>query len=78
MDTAVNRVDNCYKSENVKVAGRICKTNVPSNTAFRGFGAPQGLAIMEDILFNVACTVGLSQEKVGWFTAGDIVVIAAL
>jgi len=65
---AMKRYDNCYKSENVKVEGRACKTNVPSNTAFRGFGGPQGVTIMEEIMFNVACNLGLSQEKVSWFT----------
>ncbi len=34
---------NPYFVPNVKVRGFCCKTNLPSNTAFRGFGAPQGL-----------------------------------
>ena len=33
---------NAYYIPNVKVTGNCCKTNLPSNTAFRGFGAPQG------------------------------------
>jgi len=66
MDMAMKRYDNCYKSENVKVEGRACKTNVPSNTAFRGFGGPQGVTIMEEIMFNVACNLGLSQEEVSY------------
>ena len=53
-----------YKIENLKFNGLICKTNVPSNTAFRSFGSPEGLLIMEDIIFNIACTLGMSQEKV--------------
>ena len=34
---------NCYNFENIKVHGQMMITNTPSNTAFRGFGAPQGM-----------------------------------
>ena len=53
-----------YKIENLEFNGFICKTNVPSNTAFRSFGSPEGLLIMEDIIFNISCTLDLSQETV--------------
>ena len=33
---------NCYNFENIKIHGQMMITNTPSNTAFRGFGAPQG------------------------------------
>ena len=34
---------NCYNFENIKVVGNMMITNTPSNTAFRGFGGPQGM-----------------------------------
>jgi hypothetical protein len=41
MDRALTHVENCLHIPNVDVCGRLCKTNTVSNTAFRGFGAPQ-------------------------------------
>ena len=39
--------DSCYQIPNIRVIGRVCKTNMPSNTAFRGFGGPQGHMMAE-------------------------------
>ena len=38
----------------MEVHGRIAKTHRPSNTAFRGFGGPQGMIVIEDILGRCA------------------------
>lgn len=46
--------DNAYYIENMKVTGRICKTNTAPNTAFRGFGGPQGVAVIESIIEDIA------------------------
>ena len=40
MDRALFHSDNSYFIPHVSVAGTCCKTNLPSNTAFRGFGGP--------------------------------------
>ncbi len=48
MDRALFHCDNAYKCSNMRVRGRLCRTNQPSHTAFRGFGGPQG----RDILVN--------------------------
>ncbi|XP_060598947.1 xanthine dehydrogenase/oxidase-like [Ruditapes philippinarum] len=61
---SVDNFDSGYKIENVKIEGYSCRTNIMSNTSFRGFGGPQGVLIMEDVLFNIACTLGISQEQV--------------
>nr|CAD7392474.1 unnamed protein product [Timema cristinae] len=45
---------NAYFIPNVRVNGYICKTNIPSNTAFRGFGAPQGMFFGENMIRDVA------------------------
>lgn len=56
--------DNCYDIPNLRATGTICKTNLPSNTAFRGFGGPQGVAAIENILENVATKLGLDAYEV--------------
>ncbi|KAF5279176.1 hypothetical protein FQR65_LT03423 [Abscondita terminalis] len=48
------KFENAYKIDNLRVIGRVCKTNLPSNTAFRAFGAPQGILAMEQIIRDVA------------------------
>merc|ERR1711962_31582 len=45
---------NCYKFPTFKGVGKVCKTKTPSNTAFRGYGSPQGLTITENIMFEIA------------------------
>lgn len=46
--------ENAYSIPNVRVEGWVCKTNLPSNTAFRGFGGPQGMLAGEHIIRDVA------------------------
>ncbi len=43
LEKALFNATNAYYVPNVKVTGYCCKTNLPSNTAFRGFGTPQGI-----------------------------------
>ena len=50
--------DNTFYLPNVRIVGRVCKTNLPSNTAFRGFGGPQGIAGIENVIEHVALTLG--------------------
>lgn len=64
MDRALFHFDNCYHIPHMKISGRCCKTNLPSNTAFRGFGGPQGLFCCENIVERVACTLGLPPNTV--------------
>jgi xanthine dehydrogenase large subunit len=56
---ALCHVDNAYWIPNVRVNGRIAKTNKTSQTAFRGFGGPQGMLVLEDILGRCAPLLGL-------------------
>jgi xanthine dehydrogenase large subunit len=56
---ALCHVDNAYWIPDVRVAGRIVKTNKTSSTAFRGFGGPQGMLVIEDILGRSAPLLGL-------------------
>ncbi|WP_280269944.1 xanthine dehydrogenase molybdopterin binding subunit [Nocardia wallacei] len=56
---ALCHIDNIYWIPNARIAGRIAKTNKVSNTAFRGFGGPQGMLVIEDILGRCAPLLGL-------------------
>lgn len=63
VDRALSHSDGVYKFPNVFVRGRICKTNTVSNSAFRGFGGPQGMFICETALEEVADHLGMPIEK---------------
>ena len=59
LSRALCHFDNAYWIPHVNVLGRVAKTNKTSNTAFRGFGGPQGVFLIEDILGRVAPALGL-------------------
>ncbi|MEI6083644.1 MAG: xanthine dehydrogenase molybdopterin binding subunit [Verrucomicrobiota bacterium] len=61
---ALFHLDNAYYLPNVAFAGRVCKTNMTSHTAFRGFGGPQGMLVIEEIMDRVARQLGLPPEVV--------------
>jgi xanthine dehydrogenase large subunit len=54
MGRAMTHLDNAYYLPNVEIVGTVCRTNNASNTAFRGFGGPQGVATIESILEEIA------------------------
>lgn len=58
-DRAVFHVDNAYYLEDVSIRSYRCKTNVQSQTAFRGFGGPQGMIIIERIMGDIARELSL-------------------
>ncbi|KAK1336525.1 hypothetical protein QTO34_002556 [Cnephaeus nilssonii] len=58
------KLDNAYKFPNVRCRGWACRTNLPSNTALRGFGFPQAGLITEACITDVAAQCGLSPEEV--------------
>ncbi|AYF72977.1 xanthine dehydrogenase molybdopterin binding subunit [Nocardia yunnanensis] len=60
---ALCHIDNTYWIPNAQVAGRIAKCNTVSNTAFRGFGGPQGMLVIEDILGRCAPLLGLDPAE---------------
>ncbi|MGA1129938.1 MAG: molybdopterin cofactor-binding domain-containing protein, partial [Chthoniobacterales bacterium] len=63
-DRAMFHTDNCYYIPNVELRGQVVKTNLASNTAFRGFGGPQGMLIIEEIVDRIARQLGLPPEVV--------------
>uniref|UniRef100_A0A8C1JUK5 Aldehyde oxidase 5 n=1 Tax=Cyprinus carpio TaxID=7962 RepID=A0A8C1JUK5_CYPCA len=64
MEKALLHMDNGYKIPNLRGHGLVCKTYLPSYTAFRGFGGPQGLTIIESVLHEVAARCGLPAHQV--------------
>lgn len=62
-DRALSHIDNCYLIPNVHVRGRLAKTNTMSNTAFRGFGGPQGLFISESYMNEIADRLDIPVER---------------
>jgi len=63
-DRALFHLDNAYYIPAAEFRGQVAKTNLSSNTAFRGFGGPQGMLVIEEILDRVARRLGLSPEVV--------------
>ncbi|MFE5966949.1 xanthine dehydrogenase molybdopterin binding subunit [Streptomyces sp. NPDC056463] len=60
---AMCHIDNVYWIPHARVTGRIAKTHKVSNTAFRGFGGPQGMLVIEDILGRCAPLLGLDPTE---------------
>jgi xanthine dehydrogenase large subunit len=56
---ALCHVDNAYWLPHVRLLGRVARTHKTSQTAFRGFGGPQGMLVIEDILGRCAPLLGI-------------------
>ena len=57
-DRAMFHCDNAYFLENVRIVSHRCRTNTVSNTAFRGFGGPQGMFAIEFVIDEIARSLG--------------------
>ncbi|CDP04577.1 unnamed protein product [Coffea canephora] len=64
LERAMFHSDNVYEIPNVRINGRVCYTNFPSNTAFRGFGGPQGMLITENWVQRIAMELKKSPEEI--------------
>ena len=64
LDRALFHVDNAYYLPAVRLTGRVAKTNLASNTAFRGFGGPQGMLVIEETIDRIARRLRLPPEVV--------------
>ncbi len=58
-DRALFHLDNTYYLPNISVTNYLCKTNTASNTAFRGFGGPQGMMCIENIINDISVYLGI-------------------
>jgi xanthine dehydrogenase large subunit len=61
---ALTHADNAYYLPNALIRGTVCRTNLPPNTAFRGFGGPQGIATIENILEEIAVLLKIDPLEV--------------
>ncbi len=64
LDRALFHVDNAYYVPHLEVTGRVAKTHMVSFTAFRGFGGPQGMLVIEEALDRIARTLGIDPAVV--------------
>lgn len=74
LSRAMFHADNCYLLPDVEITGRVCRTHHVSHTAFRGFGGPQGMIAIEEILDRVARQIGLPPHVVrerNFYAPGD-------
>jgi len=58
-DRAMMHIDNAYFLEHIEIVSHRCKTHTVSNTAFRGFGGPQGMLVIEQIVDSIARVLGM-------------------
>ncbi len=74
VDRALFHMDNAYWLPHVRLRGYVVRTNRTSNTAFRGFGGPQGMVVIERILDRIAHHLGkdpLEVRKLNYYTTRD-------
>ncbi|VVC38233.1 Oxidoreductase, molybdopterin binding site,Aldehyde oxidase/xanthine dehydrogenase,FAD-binding [Cinara cedri] len=75
MERCSCHITNTYNIPHVKVSGYSCATNLASNTAFRGFGAPQGMFFIESIIDHISRELNVSSNIVrenNFFANGHI------
>ena len=63
-DRAIFHADNAYFLSDVEITSHRCKTHTQSHTAFRGFGGPQGVIVIEAVLGDIARQLGLDPLEV--------------
>ncbi|KAF4260911.1 hypothetical protein KXW12_007964 [Aspergillus fumigatus] len=63
VERSLSHIDGVYNIPNVHVRGRVCKTNTVSNTAFRGFGGPQGMFFAESFMEEIADHLDIPVEQ---------------
>jgi xanthine dehydrogenase large subunit len=75
LERAMFHAENTYFIPHIRIRGRACRTNLPPNTAFRGFGAPQGIFVIEHIIEEIAHQLKLDPLTVrlrNLYKKGDI------
>lgn len=74
MERSLFQIDGVYNFHNVRIAGYCCRTNIATNTAFRGFGSPQANLITEDIMCQVAEQINIPVDELrvmNFYKAGE-------
>ena len=71
---ALTHIDNAYFLEHVEIVSHRCKTHTVSNTAFRGFGGPQALIVIEQVMDEIARALSLDAldvRRANFYGVGD-------
>jgi xanthine dehydrogenase/oxidase len=63
IERAVLHSENCYDFPNAMIQGYCCRTSVASNTAFRGFGGPQGMFLAETYIYEISEQLGIDPDQ---------------
>lgn len=74
LSRAMFHCDNGYLLPNAEIIGQVCRTHKTSQTAFRGFGGPQGMIVIEEIMGQAAQHLGLRPDVVrerNFYREGD-------
>ena len=64
LDRAMFHLDNAYFIADLELEGRVARTHIQSNTAFRGFGGPQGVLVVEDAIERGGRALGLDPTEI--------------
>lgn len=64
LERTLFHANNCYSIPHTKVTAFSCKTNLPPNTAFRGFGGPQGMFVIEAAIVKTAEKLGIDASVI--------------
>ena len=67
-------IDNAYQIPNLELTGHVCRTHKTSQTAFRGFGGPQGMLVIEEVMSQAAARLNLPAEQMrerNFYREGD-------
>jgi xanthine dehydrogenase large subunit len=64
MERTLFHATNSYFVPNVEVTAYSCRTHLPPNTAFRGFGGPQGMFVIESAIAHAAQKLGMSAREI--------------
>ncbi|MEM6365146.1 MAG: xanthine dehydrogenase molybdopterin binding subunit [Planctomycetota bacterium] len=74
MERTMLHADNAYHLPAVSITGQVCRTNLPPNTAFRGFGGPQGVVVIENVMQEIAARIdsdAVDVRRVNLYRDGD-------
>ncbi len=64
LDRCLFHLDNAYYVPDLYLSGRVARTHRVSNTAFRGFGGPQGVVVIEKIMSRAARSLGMTSAQI--------------
>ncbi|MDG2168396.1 MAG: molybdopterin-dependent oxidoreductase [Opitutales bacterium] len=64
LERTVLHATNCYGIPNVRILAAACRTHITPNTAYRGFGGPQGMFPLEAAIYKAATVMGVTPESI--------------